>query len=69
MRTISNMSMSDRGYRYRVDSSVPITTTRPYLGSTHRHVGMTGDVAAWIWCLDCDSHARDCASLEYTRKG
>lgn len=48
-------------YRY-IDANIPITM-HGYEWTHHRYIGIGNEVWACVWCLDCDSHARECPEL------
>ena len=42
-----------------IDQDMPVEILS-YEGMTHRFIGVGNMHRAWVWCLDCDSHSRDC---------
>lgn len=45
-----------------IDPEMPVEMLS-FKGMTHRFISVGNMYRAWIWCLDCDSHGRDCPQL------
>jgi hypothetical protein len=48
-------------YRWH-DSRIPVST-HSYPWTDHIYAGMGNELAAWVWCATCDTHARHCPEL------
>ena len=49
-------------YSRFIDPAIDVEVL-PIEGKAHRFLVMGNEVRAWVWCLDCDCHGRDCPDL------
>ena len=46
----------------RHDSNIPVSVHN-YDWHNHIYIGLGNELVSFLWCINCDSHARDCVEM------